>query len=38
MSYHGKPLGDKADEAIQHLESLIKNKDAVLRPLEPENR
>lgn len=32
MSYHGKPVGDKHDEVIKHLESLIKNKDAILRP------
>lgn len=31
-AFHGKPLGDKAQSAISHIETLINDKNALLRP------
>lgn len=35
MEFHGKPLGDKCDYAINHLRTLIKNPEAKLVPEMP---
>ena len=32
FEYHGKPLGDKAELAINHLKTLIKDPEAKLIP------
>lgn len=32
MKYHGKPLGDDAPKALDHLKSLIKNPNVELTP------
>ncbi|XP_017486821.1 PREDICTED: transketolase-like protein 2 [Rhagoletis zephyria] len=34
-NWHGKPLGDKANEVIKHLEGLIVNANAVIPPKSP---
>jgi len=38
MHYHGKPLGDKAEYALNHLKSLIKNMDVKLDPSHPDTQ
>jgi transketolase len=35
FDYHGKPLGDKAESAVEHLKTLIINHDAKLIPQSP---
>ncbi len=34
-NWHGKPLGDKADYVIKHLEGQLKNLSAAIQPFNP---